>query len=110
MEAQHNSAKAPKWILILFFAPLVFAALARLLDLMFKKAVWRWQQLSDVKQRNAMLALIKGVTYTVTLGLSIPVMVHVMASWGQVPTWVQDDTLSTLFNIAAGQPRFICLS
>jgi len=96
------SNKAPTWNLVLFMGPLVFAALARILEILFKTAVRRWQQLSQGKQTNAIVALIKGLTYTVALGLIIPLMVHVAASWGKVPTWVYNDALSTLINVGAG--------
>lgn len=48
-----------------------------------------------------MMALLKSMTWAVCLGLTIPVMVQLAASWGGRPTWLLDSTFSTHFNVVA---------
>lgn len=95
--------KAPKWTLVLFFAPLAFAIFVHLLEALLQKTS-RWQQLSrnENKRRSAMLALIKGVAYSIGVALNIILMVQVAATWGAAPTWVDDEFYSNIFNSMAG--------
>lgn len=59
------------------------------------------------KRRSAMIALVKGVAYTIGLGLGIPVFMEVVATWGAAPTWIHDGFLSTAFSAATAMSAML---